>query len=554
MSARPPLTAEHPEAPGRVTAPFFLLAILLWALFTAATLNLAPLFDYDEAVYAETAAEMLRSGDWVFPTANGQAFFEKPPLVYYLMDLSFLAFGQNAFAARLPSALFTLLTAALLYVTGRRLGSSEVGMVSSLVFVSMFMPAILAHSALLDATLNFFLACSILCFFLWKVSERERYAVIASLAAGIAISVKGPVGAVVPLLVIGIHELLSRTLIGSLRRFPWTGCAVFFLLGAAPWYLIVAATHGVGFLKEFILVQNVGRFSRPMQGHGGGWYYYLLVLIPSTLPWTAWLPRWGKRALSRPRETDVFDRLSRFAWIWTVVVIVLFSFAGTKLPHYISPICPAIALGIATLWHPRDLSPSAVRLSAAVHFFAVLPFAAGLVALSFLYTPFTSLLKHPKVAAVLAQDVRPGPWIAVGGMLLAAYLAYCTWRTLRIPSRNPLAQSIVLGLVFQGILLVAVAPFAGKLVQGPMMVVADQIRASPAAEAVYSLTSVPSVSFYSGRSYRSVKISDVQQHLDAKSPFLLIARQHHRDELAGSPLAVVVQRGDLTLLRYGGRP
>jgi hypothetical protein len=108
--------------------------------------------------------------------------------------------------------------------------------------------------------------------------------------------------------------------------------------------------------------------------------------------------------------------------------------------------------------------------------------------------------------------------------------------------------------VLQGILLVAVAPFAGKLLQGPMMVVADQIRASPAAETVYSLTTVPSVSFYSGRSYRYVKISDVRQHLAATSPFLLIAREHHRDELAGSPLAVVVQRGDLALLRYGGRP
>src|SRR5512143_280422 len=180
---------------------------VLWLILTLSGLSVAPLFDYDETAHAQTAVEMLRDGKWLLPTMNGQPFYEKPAFLFYFMSASFALFGENAFAARLPSALFTLVTALYLYYVGRRIGRSPLGMTAALIYLSMLMPAVLAHAAILDATLNFWIAVSVMSFFLWRQSGRLRDAVFSMLAAGIAVSVKGPVGAVIPLLAIMLDRL-----------------------------------------------------------------------------------------------------------------------------------------------------------------------------------------------------------------------------------------------------------------------------------------------------------------------------------------------------------
>ncbi len=106
----------------RLSKRLYIALVLLWAVLTLAGLGIAPLFDYDEASYAETAVEMRNSGSWLLPVLNGQPYYDKPAFVYYCMNASFALFGKNAFAARLPSSLFTLALALLLLHVGRRLG------------------------------------------------------------------------------------------------------------------------------------------------------------------------------------------------------------------------------------------------------------------------------------------------------------------------------------------------------------------------------------------------------------------------------------------------
>ena len=506
--------------------PWYLLAI--WVFFYLASLGLAPLFDYDETIYAQTAADMMHLGEWIVPTANGQQFFEKPPFTYYMMDLCFSLFGENAFAARLPSALFTLLTALLLFRFGRAIHSAQFGMAAALVYLSMFEVGLLGHAAILDGVLNFFIAASLLYYFRWLHSDQQRHALMAATMMGLAVSIKGPVGAVVPLLVIGVERMLAGEFVALLRRIPWGRALLLFLITATPWYVMIWLRNGSEFLYEFIMVHNIGRALHPMQGHGGAWHYYLVVFALSVLPWLAWMPAllraWQRRA------DALLPQLIRLVLIWVALVIVLFSFAQTKLPHYISCIYPGVALGIAALWwmKPPVLLNSFTWLSRAT-VGLLLPVALLLLCLPLLYGSLKAWVHHPRAVAVLAQDVTPGWPIALAGALLLAALILL-WRQHRQPR---LHHFIALGLLLQSCLLVPVGIFAGQLAQGPQSRIAEVIRTLPPTLPIYSYSlNFPSISFRSGRAYRAINHTEAAQLLaHAARPYAVVLRSESRAQL-----------------------
>ncbi|MDQ6964588.1 MAG: glycosyltransferase family 39 protein, partial [Mariprofundales bacterium] len=372
----------------------------VWLILTLATLGVVPLFDLDEAIYAQTAWEMMQSGNWIVPQANGIHFFEKPPLLYYIMDGAFTLFGHNSFAARLPSLLFTLATLWLLIHVGRRLITPHVGWLAAAVFLSMLEVGVLAHAAILDAALNFFTAATLLWWWLWIVDGQRRYLLLSALMMGLAVSVKGPVGVVVPLAIITTERLLSGQLLTALRTTPWLPVTALFLLTATPWYLLIMLQSGPAFLWEFIMVHNVGRALHPMQGHGGHWYYYLVVLALSILPWLLLLPRVGRALLHSEQQQSL-----RFLLIWVVLTILIFSLAQTKLPHYISSIYPALALMLAVAVGKRV---ELARWEAWGTAILLLPITLLIVALPWVWSWLTPLVHHPRAVAVLAQGVAPG--------------------------------------------------------------------------------------------------------------------------------------------------
>ncbi len=470
----------------------------LWLLLTLPVLGLVPLFDYDETIYAQTAVDMWRHHAWIVPMANGMEFFEKPPFIYYLMDLSFWLFGENSFAARLPSALFTLATAALLFRFLEARGQGRAGLLAAAIFLSMFEVGLLAHAAILDAGLNFFITGSLLAYLRWLDTQALRHARWCAAMMGAAVALKGPVGVVVPLMVILIERAWAGELRASLRRIPWLHALPWFLLLALPWYLMIVIAHGWEFLRQFILVHNIGRAMQPMQGHGGGWHYYLVVFAVSSLPWLFWLP-WTFRQAWRAKSAQL-RALLRFTLVWIASVIVLFTFAQTKLPHYISCVYPALALALASAWQQADsrhmpgyLVPLTVLL--------LLPILLLLSFLPLLYPSLTALVHHPRALAILAQGIEPSWWVASGGALLLFALAALAMRQ-RLRLSLP-AAFVALGLTLQWALLLPLASFAALLIQGPAMQAASIVRALPEQARIYSYNlNAPSVSFYSGRNYQ----------------------------------------------------
>ena len=370
-------------AAGNVTQS--VLALLCLLLVSASVFMIqignTHLWDQDEGFYATTAAEMHARNDWIKPTFNGQLFAHKPPMMFWGMMLGYEAFGVSELGARFASTLFGLGTVFLTFAVARRLFDLTTGLFAGLAIGSCITFTMVARSATADAHLTFF---TILALHLWvrdyfgqPVSSRD--ATLASMrwqtwiatytAMGLAVLTKGPIGFLLPTAVIGLFLLTEQSHVGThesswsqriwaaikpynpiaffatvWRMRPLTAVAAV-LLVASPWYLLVQWRTNGEFLKEFIGVHHLGRMSQAMDNHSGPFYYYLVACLIGLYPWSAFaIPTvlaWIRQAKDLSRSRAV-----RFVSCWIAVYFVLFSMASTKLPNYVLPAYPAMAIVI----------------------------------------------------------------------------------------------------------------------------------------------------------------------------------------------------------------
>jgi 4-amino-4-deoxy-L-arabinose transferase-like glycosyltransferase len=323
---------------------------LLWLCIVAALIDLRAfgLTDLDEGFYASVAWAMRQSGDWRTPTFLGEPWFEKPPLLYWLMLGSMRLFGENEFALRLPSAVMYALTIVLLAWWGNRRLGQGAGSWAALLFALAPLSLILARLAITDMALAFFLAVAVIA--LWEV-RGLGWSLIGGVALGLAFLTKGPFG-------LGLVGLLylwnARTLHARGLRFRWVLFALgVALLTALPWYVGVYLQHGAAFFNEFVVKQNLMRFAGGDTAHsvlpliqrgdvGGvlaGIAVYLLFYV--VVLWLGGLSMVGGANVLWAREDDPL-RLYLRRWAW--LVFGLFTLSFTKLPAYIFPMFPALAL------------------------------------------------------------------------------------------------------------------------------------------------------------------------------------------------------------------
>ena len=323
---------------------------LLWLCILAALIDLRAfgLTDLDEGFYASVAWAMRQSGDWRTPTFLGEPWFEKPPLLYWLMVGSMRVFSENEFALRLPSALMYALTIVLLAWWGNRRLGQGAGSWAALLFALAPLSLILARLAITDMALAFFLAVGVIA--LWE-ARGLGWSLIGGVALGLAFLTKGPFG-------LGLVGLLyvwnARTLHARGLRFRWVLFALgVALLTALPWYVGVYLQHGAAFFGEFVVKQNLLRFAGGDTAHsvlpliqrgdvGGvlaGIAVYLLFYV--VVLWLGGLSMVGGVRVLWTREDDPL-RLYLRRWAW--LVFGLFTLSFTKLPAYIFPMFPVLAL------------------------------------------------------------------------------------------------------------------------------------------------------------------------------------------------------------------
>lgn len=335
-----------------------LLISIAIALFLMSLMPTTMFWDRDEGFYARAAVEMMHSGNWILPTYNDDIFPEKPPLIYWLMAPSMWLFGENDFGARFISAPATAFSAFLIFLMGNRLFGRKAGLWAMAAFAVATLAIYLGATAMMDAVLISFICLSLWAFLAIVQSPRYFALKVFAFGVGIAFSMltKGPVGPAVVIPCVAITWLMLKpSERPSFMRMVVLAVAALVGLGVFLAWAIPANTMSNGeMLSSGLGVHVFGRALRPMEGHGGsgllGYLATVPVYIPVTLigfmPATLFLPS-ALSALSRSSESGRLQRLFLLSWI--VPGFILFSLAATKLPHYIVPVFPALALAVGAL-------------------------------------------------------------------------------------------------------------------------------------------------------------------------------------------------------------
>lgn len=352
MIAADPLKSGTARPSGRglvnSTVALFVLSVLL-AIAWFGTLDQRKLVKSDEGRYAEISREMAQSGDWVTPRYNDVKYFEKPPLLYWASAAAFKIFGETEWAARLWVALTGFAGLLIAYFAGRALFGATAGLLGAVVLASSPLWVLASHFNTTDMGVSFFLEAALLAFLVAQravTSERNaRLLMMACWAAmGLAVLSKGLIGIVLPGLVLACYVAITRDfrLIGRLH---FGKGLLLFLAIVVPWFLLVSLRNPE-FPRFFFIHEHFGRFTQ-VEGYNryGPWWYFLAILAVGMLPWIFIAPR-GLVAglLLRDRNSSSGVDPLLFLLLWIVMITAFFSVSRSKLPGYIVPVVPAVAL------------------------------------------------------------------------------------------------------------------------------------------------------------------------------------------------------------------
>jgi 4-amino-4-deoxy-L-arabinose transferase-like glycosyltransferase len=305
-----------------------ILAVLV--LFPFLALGTAPLFDLDEGAFTASTTEMFLHGDFLSSHLLGAPRYDKPILIYWLQAAAVSLFGRSEFVWRLPSALSSGLWILATYLFVARVINRRAGLTAALVIATAAGLTVITRAATADALLNLWLACAGYAAWLWLERGDRRWLYGAWLAMALGFLTKGPVAVVIPAGSVFLWCLSQRDWRRFLRFAFSPGPLLLFFLVAAPWFVVLTLREGPGFLEGFFLKHNLGRFDNTMEGHGGNFLYYVPVVLISLLPHTGLLLATFSRLKPIWR-----NELLRYGLLWFLLAFTLFSFSGTKLPHYV---------------------------------------------------------------------------------------------------------------------------------------------------------------------------------------------------------------------------
>ena len=309
----------------------FLVTALL--LFTGNSSLLVT--DSVESNYALTAKEMVLSGDWLSPQIYGHYWYDKPVFFYWLTALAYKLFGFTEFASRFFPAVFGIASIALLGWAGSKLYNARTGFYSAVILVSSVEFFLISKSIITDAVLFFFFSATLLCFYLGYSEGKARYWYTMYAAAGLAVLTKGPIGVLLPGLIITIFLLWQRDYV-VLKRAHLVSGTLLCLLFAMPWYAAMYALHGSDFVATFFGTHNFLRATVSEHPRDNVIYYYALVNILALFPWSGLIP--GAVYTWWHRDKRSLDTLQRFLLVWAVVVFAFFQCMATKYITYTYPL------------------------------------------------------------------------------------------------------------------------------------------------------------------------------------------------------------------------
>ncbi len=324
-----------------------IIFFILVALVLLVKLGESSLWEPDEPRYAEAVREMFESGDYLTPHYNYEYRFDKPILYYWFIAGAAKIFGLNDFSIRLPSAIFTFLTVLLIYLMGRRLYGRAAAFSSAVVLSTLFNFVKLGRYAIPDATWIFFITAAFYFFFLGlhepEKSKQRMY--LGYVMISLATISKSPVGAFIPALVFLIYMLLRKDWSLWKRMRVNAGIAIYAVI-SVPWFAYMLIKYKSAYFNYYFVSDHLSRFFTSDFLRPRPFYYYFQILLGDFLPWTLFLVL--AFFMSELKFDKIRDKKSEnFTFLialWAGVILLTFSLSGTKLPHYINPAFPPLAL------------------------------------------------------------------------------------------------------------------------------------------------------------------------------------------------------------------
>lgn len=434
----------------RITLPLLLLA----ALTFFAGLGRGAITDADEAFYAEASREMVASGDWITPYYNYEQRWQKPIAYYWLTSATYLVTGTSEFGARFWAAMagvgLVLVTAA----AGRRWYGESTGLMAGAIVATNFGYFSIGRMALPDLPLTF---CITLAIWASLVStlEQERsprkFVLLAACGFGLGFLMKGPVGLIIPAIVIMPLWMIERRSIGLNPVDIVLGFLLMIAI-AAPWYLIMWARHGQEYLNSFFIGDNFERFATDRFNDPRPWWFYLPVVAGGLLPWTPLALTWFGPVTQFFRGRRSIGTIDLRLLLWALFPLVFYSLSVGKQPRYVLPVLPPLALLLASSivertqeWRGHGGIRSLPRRALPVIVGSLLS-GLFLVALGILlYRAQPLLINVQPVFTTIAAAA-----IVIAGVLVIVFAASSQWRL--APVVIALAGAITLPVIQYGAL------------------------------------------------------------------------------------------------------
>ncbi len=342
---------------------------IIWVLLGlcwCATLPWRAVLDPDEGRYALIPLEMLISGDWLTPRLNNLLYFEKPPLQYWGTAVLYFIFGISEWTSRLWAAGLAFLCLPLCYVFVKYLnwGEQTAWRAALLLAINPFF-VLIGQINLLDQCFTFIICAALFSFLRAQSvstgSTLERNAMILMwvfLALGVLS--KGLIALVLPSATLAVYMLLERDISPLKRLYFFPGLPVFLLI-TLPWFVLMQAHHP-DFIQFFFIHEHFARFLTQVHKRSGPIWYFFPVLLLAFLP----VITYTQRALCDPYNRNVSSvcakfNADRFMLIWCGVTVLFFSVSQSKLPPYILPVMPPMAVLFARVMDDSERTLSRSR-------------------------------------------------------------------------------------------------------------------------------------------------------------------------------------------------
>jgi 4-amino-4-deoxy-L-arabinose transferase-like glycosyltransferase len=340
---------------------FTILAILIstFACFIFYHLGSRPLVDYDESIYAQVAQESFQNGNQLGFTWLGnialhrtEMWFEKPPLMIWLVEISYSVFGVNEFAARFWTATFAVLTLPLVFFFARKLSQSFAAAILAVAaFFIAFQFDDFAGVLQLDIPVGFFVLLALFSF--WQAKGKSKFYFLFWAALGFGVMIKSVIG-LLPLPVIFIYSLTAKDF-GWLKNKNFRLGTLLFLAIVLPWHIIESVRYGENFWRQYLFYHVLQRYSGTLEGNGGPFFFYgEIIFRQEILFWSLMISLVYFIAKSFKLKGHLFVTMA------ALFIFLFFSAAGTKLPPYILAVYPFAATMIGMTL--ADLSKYLERL------------------------------------------------------------------------------------------------------------------------------------------------------------------------------------------------